>query len=346
MEKFEARTSLKNLYSEAASLNASALITFFEIDVSQIGLDLSKFSQSEVDAEYQTVFRFHNNVKLTSSSIFWRGKEYIAAPINADGFEVNGKGVLPTPRLSITVSDDGIAQLSLLKNRLSQLGDITGAKVTRIRTFAKFLDASNFLDNVSPEGFSPDPNSEFPRDVFYIDRKSNENKNIIEYELGSILDVEGVKLPGRIVVTNSCPFIYRGNGCFYEYNARRNNKIHEVDAVLPEQAPPIATNNDEYIPQLLSGVIFTDLGEYDSNVRYNSGDYVYLNYNNHKYYFVAKANNITASPPNTNYWIADACSKKVQGCAIRFGYYGTAKGNGVLLGRLPFGGFPSVGRSR
>ncbi len=346
MLKSEAQNSLKNLYSEAASLTPSALITFFEIDVGQIGFDLSKISQTELDKQINTIFRFHNNISLTSSSIFWQGKEYTAAPIQADGFETNIKGTLPTPTLSLTVSDEGIQQLSIFKNRILELGDLTGAKITRIRTFAKFLDSSNFIDNTSPDGFSPDPNSEFARDIFYIDRKSSENKNSIKFELASILDVEGVKLPGRLVVSNSCPFIYRGAGCLYEYNSRRNSIIHDTveNSILPENAPPIATDKDESIYTLLSGATFTDLGEYDQNKNYNSGDSVYLNYNNHKYYFVANQNDVKVSPPNLNYWINDSCSKSPYGCSIRYGIYGSANGSGVVLGNLPFGGFVTVNR--
>ena len=347
MTKSEAQ-GLKSLYSEAANLSPSSLVQMFEVDLSAIGLSTNEFTQSEIDQQISTIFRFHNSVKLSNSSLYWQGKEFVAAPINVEGFETTAKGTLPTPKLSLTVSDEGIPQLAIFKNRLLQLGDITGAKVTRIRTMAKFLDASNFLDTVLPEGFSPDPNQEFPRDIFYIDRKSNENKNIIEFELGSILDVENSKLPGRIVVTNSCPFVYRGNGCFYEYSNRRNPIIHDAaeNSYLPEQAPPIATERDEYIPTLLSGATFTDLGEYDGNTTYNSGDSVYLNYNNHKYYFVSKNNDVNVSPPNLNYWIGDTCSKKVAGCQIRWGRFGSAIGSSVRYGEIPFGGFSSVGRSR
>jgi len=348
MLKSEANLSLKNLYSETFSLNPSAIVSLFEIDIGQIGLDLSKISQTEIDKEINTIFRFHNNVNLTSSSLFWRGKEYVAAPIQAEGFEVNAKGTMPTPKLSMTVSDEGIPQLALFKNRLLQLGDLVGGKITRIRTFAKFLDASNFIDSVTPDGFSPDPNSEFPRDIYYIDRKSAENKNIIEFELASILDVEGVKLPGRLVVSNFCPFIYRGAGCLYEYSSRRNPAIHEEEgnSILQEFGPPVATDKDEYIYSLLSGAIFTDLGEYDPNRLYTSGDYVYLNYNNHKYYFVGKTNDINVSPPNLNYWIPEQCGKTPYSCSIRWGSQGSAAGEGVTLGNLPFGGWPTVNRFR
>ena len=344
MDKTTAETSIKNLYGEAFDLNPSNIVTLFEIDVGQIGFERSVISPNEIIAGKNTIFRFHNNVKLTNSSIYWNKKEYIAIPINAEGFDVTSKGTLPRPVLSLTVSDEGIHYLTLLKERIRQLGDLTGAKVTRIRTFAKFLDEENFYDSIPPAGFDPNPNSEFPRDVFYIDRKSNENKKTLEFELLSILDLENLKLPGRLVSSNSCPWQYRGEGCCYEYYERRNTAVHgEVwESSLPDEAPPIANQFNEFLVDIVSGVPFTDRGEYDKNIKYNSGDFVFITQNNINYYFVCNGSNVTVSPPDTAYWVADICSKQIKGCELRYALGGSA--GGVVLGNLPFGGFPSCTR--
>ena len=344
MNKQEASTAIKSLYSEASSLSPSSLVTLWEIDISDIGFSRGTISITEVETSTNTIFRFHNSIKLTNSSIYWGGKEYVACPIEAEGFETNSKGTLPTPRLSMTVSDDGIPMLSRLKERLLELGDLAGAKVTRIKTFAKFLDAENFYGTTPPAGFSPNPNSEFPRDVYYIDRKSNENKLTVEYELGSTLDVGDVKLPARLVVSNSCPFLYRGAGCCYESEERRIDDEHgeEGESTLPTFAPPAANEFDEKFSTLLSGAALVDKGLYIPNVPYGSGDFVYVTQNNLNYYFVCKTQNTTAAPPNSRYWIQDACSKKIKGCELRYALGGKAQG--VTLGNLPYGGFTAVSR--
>jgi len=344
MDKTTANQSIKNLYAEASNLECSALIQLFIIDIGELGLQQGTISSTDVSAGISTQFRFHNNVKLINSSIYWQGKEYVAAPIQAEGFETNVRGTLPTPRLSMTVSDEGISALSQLKERLRELGDLAGAKVTRIRTFAKFLDAENFYGMTPPAGFAPDPNSEFPRDVFYIDRKSKEDKFSIEYELGSILDVGDLKLPGRLVVANTCPFQYRGAGCMYEFDSRRITDEHggATDSALPTSAPPVANEFDEKFSVLLSGRNIIDKGSYDSNLLYNSGEYVYITHNNLNYYFVCRGQNVTTAPPNTQYWIQDACSKKIKGCELRYAVGGLAQG--VTLGSIPYGGFASVTR--
>jgi lambda family phage minor tail protein L len=111
----------------------------------------------------------------------------------------------------LAVTDDASPQLAILKNRLLQLGDITNAKVTRIRTFAKFLDAVNF-----PGGnTTADPTAYFDDEVYYIDRKATENYIYIEYELSTAWDLQGINIPRRQIIQNVCLWRYRGEGCGY-----------------------------------------------------------------------------------------------------------------------------------
>lgn len=337
MDKTQAQTSIKNITAELHSLNPSALISFFIIDLGEIGFNQGIISQSEIDLEKNTVFRWHNNINLTSNSLYWQGKQFVAAPIVAEGFETTLRGTIPIPKLSMTVSEEGISLLAQFKDRLYQMGDIVGAKVTRIRTLARFIDAVNFLGGTPPANFYPDPNSELPRDVFYIDRKSREDKNIIEYELSPIFEVEGIKLPGRQVIANTCVHLYRGEGCLYEYASRKNSDIHG-DGNLPQYAPPVATISNEPINTLITGVAFTDMGEYNFNQIYNKGQFVYIQHRGLKYYFVSKIDNNNTQPPNIETWIEESCSKQVLGCRLRWASIGD--------GSLPFGAFPSCTRSK
>jgi len=310
MDKTQANISSKNIISESFSLNPTALISLYIIDISELGFNIGAITQSEIDQGKNVIFRFHNNVNLTSNSIFWQGNEYLAIPIQADGFEINVRGSVPIPKLSMAVSDEGIPALSRLKERLIFMGDIVGAKVTRIRTYSKFLDAVNFVNGTPPRDFFPDPNSELTRDVYYIDRKSQENKNVIEYELAPLFEFEGISLPGRIVSADNCVAIYRGETCLYEYASRKDSTIHG-DGILPQLAPPVATSFDEPINTLITGVAFTDKGEYNLNQVYNKGDFIYIHHRGNKYYYVSKVDNNLIQPPDSNYWISDQCSKKI-----------------------------------
>ena len=71
-----------------------------------------------------------------------------------------------------------------------------GATVTRIRTLARFLDAANFPGNSNPFG-TPDPDAEFPREIYTIDRKASENRDVVEFELAAAFDLVGVRAPKR-----------------------------------------------------------------------------------------------------------------------------------------------------
>lgn len=320
--------------SELCSLTPSAVIELFEIDVTQIAVDVGVLNSSDLTYNYNAgVFRFHNNIKLLGTSIWWKGIEYIALPIQAEGFEMNSKGTLPTPKLRLSVSDDGVPLLSALKEKIYQIGDLTGAKVTRIRTFLKYLDAKNYLSEIVNDVLDPDSNVELPRDVYYIDRRSAENKMVLEFELASLLDIEGVKLPGRLVNATKCLHQYRGEGCNYEYRVRKTS-IHG-DATLPTTAPAVANDKDEQFTDILGVTTIKDKGQWQGNTLYLKGDSVYITKNNLNYYFVASTDNPLTGPPNSKYWVSDSCSKLVAGCRIRWATRSNA---------LPFGGFPSVNK--
>jgi len=122
MLKSQAQISSKKIVTQALSLTPDAVVSLFEIDFTDICRDTGAINAGDLvsnpDAGF---FRFHNCIKLTSSSILWNDKEYIAAPINAEGYEMNARGTLPRPTLTITVSDQGIPLLTQLKEKIYQV---------------------------------------------------------------------------------------------------------------------------------------------------------------------------------------------------------------------------------
>lgn len=342
----QAQSSIRNLQVEASNLNSSALVTLYEIDLTDMAL-----SRGIHLDDREKVFRFHNSLKLTTSDIKFQSNKYFVSSIQTEGFEISSKGVLPTPTLRIVVNDAAVSLLAVLKDKIRVFEDLVGAKFTRRRTFAKFLDISNFNSDNQPINLATNESSEFPKDVWFINRKTRENKFIIEYELGSILDLENIQLPRRTIISKRCNFNYRGEGCNYEYNSRRNDDVHGEFAILPEQAPAVATEEDKLIKDIL-GVAITDSGPYNSQLTYIQGQSVYTEQEGIKYYFVAKTSVPRGGiPPNTSFWIEDKCSKCIKACKIRFGDKdpeGSAimGQNGLIKGQLPFGGFPSTERLR
>jgi lambda family phage minor tail protein L len=190
-------------FSELQSAAPSAIIELFqlELNVAQHGVNETHY--------------FHSGSNLNANGqIVWAGQTYLRWPIEASGYEYNGQGQLPRPTLRIAnVMGGTITALILtLPNGLE------GAKVSRIRTLARYLDAVNFPGGVNPLGAS-DPTSEFPREVFYIDRKATENIEVVEYETCSAFDLAGVRAPKRQCISNICQWKYRGAECGYVGNA-------------------------------------------------------------------------------------------------------------------------------
>lgn len=162
------------------------------------------------------VYRFHAgvNAKPAASAIVWNGATYSAYPVEAEGFEYNGEGQLPRPRLRVSNQLGLITAILLSVNANTPGNDLVGATVTRIRCLAKHLDATNFTGNVNPYG-TPDPTAEFPREVYNISRKTIENRDVVEFELAAAFDLAGIRAPRRLCIANMCNWVYRSAECGY-----------------------------------------------------------------------------------------------------------------------------------
>lgn len=374
MNKSQAEESIKKLHAVSAEATPTSVVNLFEIDISDIALDeLLYKNKNIVPTNSETVFRFHNNIKISQNSIWFAGQEYIAAPIRVEGYETSSKGTLPQPKMSISANEQGIHNFHLLKQYIRALDSIIGAKVTRIRTFSRYLDKKNFYDNnddllhpdvIVPEGFDPDENAHFPPEIYFVERKSTETKLFIEFELSSALEIENIKLPARLVTQNSCMFAYRGEGCCYEYAGNLSEDIHG-EATLPTVAPPLANEKDERIEEAIDEYSPTDYhgnvpplwkGSADNGSGYAKGKAVRIKVKGVNYYFVAKDTvPVDAPPPNDRYWMSDQCSKKITGCRLRWGTYAASPDGDYVEGSppvtaggdpknktLPFGAFPGV----
>ena len=154
------------------------------------------------------IYRFHAGSSLNSNSeIVWAGNSYQRFPIEADGFAFQ-KGQIPRPTLTVSNALGTITSILLTVNETTTGNDLTGATVTRIRTLAKFLDAVNFAGGVNPYG-TPDPNAEFPQEIYSIDRKASETRDAVSFELAAPIDLAGVRAPKRQCTRKDFPSIGR-----------------------------------------------------------------------------------------------------------------------------------------
>jgi lambda family phage minor tail protein L len=181
--------------ADLQSLTPSALILLFELNT--------------LGAGEASIFRFHPGVNGLGNDVVWNGDTYTRLPVEASGFDKRSSGTLPRPKIKV-------ANISGLFSALvHELNDLVGATVTITRTFAKYLDAVNF-----PGGSSTaDPAQFIDRETWMIDRKSDENKVYIEFELAAAIDMPDCKLPRRQIIQNTCGWLiaggYRGPYCGY-----------------------------------------------------------------------------------------------------------------------------------
>ena len=172
------------IVSNLQNINPSAIIELFTLQ-----LDNNLHGAT-------TIYRFHAGTSLKDNGeIIWNSNSYQRFPIQAEGFAFQ-KGQLPRPTLTVSNALGTITAILLSVNNTTTGNDLTGATVTRIRTLAKFLDAANFPSNANPYG-TPDPTAEFPQEIYKIDRKSAENREVVQFELAAVFDLAGIRSPKR-----------------------------------------------------------------------------------------------------------------------------------------------------
>tara|TARA_Y100000114_G_scaffold133043_1_gene132171 strand:+ start:113 stop:691 length:579 start_codon:yes stop_codon:yes gene_type:complete len=186
--------STDKIVSELQKVNPSAVIELFTLT-----LDNSLHGAT-------TTYRFHAGTSLKDNGeIIWAGNSYTRYPVEASGFKY-GKGQLPRPTLTFSNAVGTISAILLTVNAITTGNDLTGATVKRIRTKAKFLDAANFPSNVNPYG-TPDNTAEYPQEIYLIDRKSAENRTVVQFELAAVFDMAGVRAPKRQCTRSEFPSI-------------------------------------------------------------------------------------------------------------------------------------------
>jgi len=175
-----------NLKETQQGFSPGRMVVLFELDLTSRGGPLLRFTSSAFE----------------SSAIVFDGNTYTPINCEATGFDADSDGALPSPELK--VSNVEFTYQALLYG----FDDLLGAPFRRIRTFRQFLD----------DGADPDPQARFPDDVFVVNRKTEQNKIQISWELRSVLDNENSFLPGRQILKTSCSHIYRTwTGAAFDY---------------------------------------------------------------------------------------------------------------------------------
>lgn len=200
---------------------SSGFITVFEIELPD-----SNIGGAGIDKLY---FHDGNNAgtnidwySLASESDFgsvdrtkYSAATYEALPIESEGWEIRGSGSGSLPRPTVRLGNIN----QFFKSYLADWDDLIGAKIIRRKTLQKYLATPTKTTANDPNC----PPIEFNRDVYYIERKSVESAAIVEFELASAFDVEGIRLPRRSILAARCPWKYKDTtqgGCDWNEDSR------------------------------------------------------------------------------------------------------------------------------
>ena len=196
-------------HSELQSLNPSAILELFILELVE-GLHYATGNPDSVP----TTFRFHSGSNMNSNAeIVWQGNSYQRLPIEASGFAYTGKGQTPRPQLTISnfggITRSGsvidVSGFLTIINQTTPHNDLLNAKVTRLQMLASSLDNANFSSGTNPFGTPND--DELPQEIYFIERKTTENRLVVQFELVGRLDVENKKLPARQVTRADFPAV-------------------------------------------------------------------------------------------------------------------------------------------
>ena len=180
-------------FTALQAVNPSAIIELYEI-----ALDSTLHGSTDI-------LRFHNGTSLVrNGDIKFASNTYTKFPIECKGFEYTAKGQFPRPTITVSNASGFITATLLGITGIAK--DLVGAKFTRIRTLAKFIDDDNFPSGTNPSG-AVNTSTKFPDEIYFIDRKMTENREVIQWEAASALDLTNVKIPKRITGIELFPSI-------------------------------------------------------------------------------------------------------------------------------------------
>ena len=193
-------------FSELNKINPSSIIELFELELT-VGLHIPAGNPNNLD----TVFRFHAGANLNNfGQIKFNNNLYQRVAVQIEGFEDTGKGTVPRPTLTFSnlggITKDGtvmtMSDFLAIVNLTTPGNDLLDAKVTRLMPLASALDNDNFVGN-NPFGT---PSTDRLQDrIYFIDRKSVENRQVVQFELVSVLDMQNKRIPARIVKRDLFP---------------------------------------------------------------------------------------------------------------------------------------------
>ncbi|WP_313021516.1 phage minor tail protein L [Atlantibacter hermannii] len=211
--------------SDYQKLEPGDTVRLFSVDGTAFGVgEVMRFhSHSIPHSEAEILAAGGDESKLAAKSIWWQGQEYKAWPCEIEGTEKSTGGESAQPVLRVANLDGSVTALCLAYD------DMLQAKVSIHDTLAQYLDARNF-----PGGNPTADASQEKIQVWYIDAKTSETSEVVEFALSSPMDLQGLMIPTR-QLHSLCTWCIRnkyrtGDGCDYagtRYFDKNNNPVDD-----------------------------------------------------------------------------------------------------------------------
>ena len=197
-------------FAELNKINPSHIIELFELE-----LTVGKHIATGNPQGLPTTYRFHAGANLNSfGEVIFQSQTYQRVAVETQGFEKKSTGVLTRPLITFS-NLGGIVQnpstgtlitmtdFLAIVNSVTPHNDLIDAKLTRKMPLASALDNANFSSGTNPFGT---PSANRLRDeIFVIDRKAIENRQVVQFELTAAHDLENRLIPQRTVTRDLFP---------------------------------------------------------------------------------------------------------------------------------------------
>ena len=231
--------------------------------------------------------------------------EYVAIPISIEGVSTASEGAQGRPTLSLaniaalarSVSADnngvddevafsgGVSNAeydSILENlNISKNEDVLGSVVLHRKTLLKntyvydsagagaYYTYEDRITKTTAISSVPLP-KEFPSGRYILDRVATENQIIVQFELASPFDIQGLKIPNRYIIGKYCPWEYKGvidgsvkSGCswvpdpdgstYFDIDNNSTNAAGDVCGKTIQSCKARFHNTDDTIPLPFGG---------------------------------------------------------------------------------------------
>lgn len=143
-----------------------------------------------------------------------------AGPLELLGFEQRTGGVVKiTVRIVYNAANSAAPTLQVGPTSAVVGQDVIllGAQLELGQNATTFQVTTN--DPVKDRHPTADPNEHFLDEIWFIERKVSETKEVVEFELTTAIDLNGEQLPGRQIISGVCGWLirggYRGPFCGY-----------------------------------------------------------------------------------------------------------------------------------